>query len=153
MIKIIFKMKPRWNLWDYFEKLPIRVLVSCVMHLNKNQGTWSVISVWILMLYCLLNFVMHLTKIGVPDPSPVLRVNRCEHRSQLGSREHHWPSLVWPDAPAVAGTFGSLNLVVSSHKQLCQPPAVNRLPCDLGMLWPPATTNCGHLEWQNSVRP
>ena len=121
------------------------------MHLNKNQGTWSVISVWILMLYCLLNFVMHLTKIGVPDPSLVLRLNRCEHRSHLRSREQyksflstitsHLPSLVWPDTPAVAVTFGSLNLVASCHKQLCQPPAANRLPCDLGMLWLPATTN------------
>ena len=59
----------------------------CVMHLNKNQGTWSVISVWILMLYCLSNFVMHLTKIGVPDPSLVLPVDCCEDRSQLRCRK------------------------------------------------------------------
>ena len=39
----------------------------------------------------------------------------------------------------LAGTSESLLHVAFGHKQLWRRPAANRLPCDIGMLWPPAT--------------
>ena len=65
----------------------------------------------------------------------------CRERNIAQDNTHTVYMIMWPSVSAVGGICSLLNVVASGHRQLCRPLVVNRLNCDSGMFWSPATVS------------
>ena len=76
----------------------------------------------------------------------IFNYNQCHEHNMLQIY-----GLEWPVVSREAGTCDSINLVAFGLNYLWRSAATKWLPCNSGMWWPSAKTNCHHLRRQNSV--